>query len=292
MKNLLTKIILSSALAFSSCSAVEYVFADMPFGIPSDFSEIHPTNVSVTPVFGKCELKQKTSKSSGWLYGARASYDLIKPGFIYVGADVEYKTGELSGNAKIETVVDLPQVREDQVLDFELIEIKESTKSEYTDMRGEVRLGFTFSELQIVKGHITPFALIGYEKEVHKYINPTPVSIEDTLTYNYFGVGVISQISVIDQMSVGLNVKFKWMFDTKHKTSNQNWVSDNEISCPGCFHYIVEIPVVYIVSESVQISINPMYEYKNYDKHKFDEPSKERNSMHMFGGAVNLDYMF
>lgn len=292
MKSLLKKMILSSLLVFSSCSAAEYVFVDMPLSILDDLKEKKETNVSITPVFGKCELKQKSSKSSGWLYGARASYDLIKPGFVYVGADAEYKTGELTGNAKIQTVIETPDLTEEQVLGFQLIDLKESTKSEYTDMRGEVRAGFTFSNLQIVKGRVTPFALIGYEKEVHKYISPTPASIEDTLTYNYFGAGIISQILVADQMTVGLNVKFKWMFNTKHKTSNENWIDNNEISCPGCFHYIVEIPVAYTVNDSVQISINPIYEYKNYDKHKFDNSTKERNSMHMFGGAINLDYMF
>jgi hypothetical protein len=221
-------------------------------------------------IFGKAELKQHTVKEDGWLYGAKGNFDFISPNSIYLGAEVGYKQGDLEGKTHDEAL---------------------TTESEYSDFWAEGRLGFTLGEFGYA-GYFSPYFVAGYEKEKHEFTPPTPLQIKHILTYGYIGCGAISSFSLTDCLSTGLNIKFKWMFNTKCKVNAGPEIEHEGLSSAGSFHWSVEAPLKYMVSQNFFLAVAPFYEYKNYDKHKLACIGKEKSHFHMYGALVQLGAIF
>jgi hypothetical protein len=240
-----------------------------------------PNNLSISFLAGKAKLKQKSAKQDGWLYGVRANYDFISPCNIYFGSEIGYKRGTLKGHTKTLLVV---------VFDEELGSYvpKDKIKSNYSDFWGELRLGYTFGSGYTV----SPYFVVGYEKEITDFLSPSPLEIKKTLTYGYFGVGAISNFLINQCFAVGVNFKLKWMFATTDKTNGEDFIFDKNISCAGCFHYEVEVPFSWYFTQNIKLSIAPFYQYKNYDTHKYDVADKEKSTLHFYGLLVQGTYVF
>lgn len=271
------------------------VFADYVFpayvGAESDVVVITPSRfvnqLQIAPIAGKAEIKQGTVKQDGWLYGIRGNYNIVSVNALYLGGEIGYKFGDLKGKVKVDEPIFLVR---DPVTD-EII-IKDKTKAKYSDLWMEVRTGFTFGGMGMPGGYLTPYFVVGYEKEKNDYVSPSPLELKHTLSYGYLGCGVISDFALSPVMSVGLNAKFKWMFKAKTKTGGEEWLEDKNISNANHFHWTIEVPVTYLIAENMSVSIAPFYEFKNYDLHKFEWLGKEKAKFHMWGGLFHLGYWF
>lgn len=280
MKKFLSKFLIIASLAMCSNVSADYCFPAY-VGAESDVFVVSPRNflgnLTISPLYGKAEMKQGTVKSNGWLYGIRSNYDLIISNNVYVGAELGYKQGDLKGKTSIIDVNNM-------IID------PSKTKSKYSDLWGEFRLGYTIGSLGI--GYVSPYFLVGYEKEKDNFVSPSPMPLKHSITYGYFGCGVVSNFAVSSQMNIGVNAKFKWMFNAKTKLGNDEYVYDNDVSCGNCFHWQIELPVTYLIANNISVGIAPFYEYKNYDKHKFEWIGTEKAKFHMWGGLLNLGFWF
>lgn len=288
IRNILSKCLIIGALTMCNSAFADYCF---PSYVGAEAVEVISlpavNNFTVSPLFGKATMKQGTVKQDGWLFGIRGNYDIISINTLYLGAEAGYKAGELKGKTEnLNAVV----VAIDPLRDVALVENK--TKSKYSDLWGEIRVGFTFGGSGLPGGYLSPYFVVGYEKEKDDFVSPSLIELKHTLTYGYLGFGAISNFAVTPFMSVGLNAKFKWMFNAYTKTGGDPYLQDKGISCANCFHWSIEVPVTYLLSSNLSFSVAPFYEYKNYDKHKFEWIGKEKASFHMWGGLVQLGYWF
>lgn len=292
MKKRLISLVLATVLTQASLFA-EYCFptyvgaeqVEVVTGLPVNY-------LSVSPVFGKAEMKQGTVKENGWLYGVRGNFDIISPNTLYLGAELGYKFGNLAGNGDATfTVVNVidPATRIETPM---LVDVEQKTKSKYSDMWGEFRVGFTLGNLIIPSGFVSPYFVVGYEKERDDFVSPSALELKHTLTYGYLGCGAVSKLLIMDQLSVGANVKFKWMFNSYAKTTGYADIQDKGISPGSYFHWELELPVTWAVAPNMTFGIAPFYQYKNYERHKLADAGKERTSFHMWGGLLQLGYAY
>lgn len=287
MKKLLTKLLIIGSLLVTSSIQADYCF---PPYVGAEEIKVNPVNgftymnyLTISPLYGKATMKQGSVKNDGWLYGIHGNYDLINYNTFYFGAEIGYKFGDLKG--KVSNIEEL-QINIDNLI------VENKTKSKYSDLWSEFRAGFTFGGLNYTGGFVTPYLLVGYEQEKDNFVSPSPIEIKHKLTYGYFGGGLLSLLRVSNQMTIGANVKFKWMFNATQKTGGDPYIENKEISCANCFHWSLEIPVNYLVCQNMFVGLAPFYEYKNYDKHKFEWLGKEKATFHMWGGLLQLGYIF
>lgn len=271
MKKLLKLGLICGLLGLSNLSAQDYVF-------PGDLSDSAPAvravsnELSISGIFGKAKMKQGTCKKDGWLYGVRGNYDLYFNNLFYVGAESGYKWGDLSGKACPENP-----------------ELEGKVKSQYSDFWVEGRIG---GKLSGPVAYLTPYFVVGYEKEHDDYIAPSPIELDYKLNYGYLGCGALSAYYLNPCMTLGLNFKMKWMFNAKHKVGGSPYIEDKGISCAGCYSYNIELPFTYFLTPCMKFAVIPFYEFKNYDKHKFELEGKEKNSLRMYGALIQLGYNF
>lgn len=231
---------------------------------------------TLSGIFGKAQMKQGTVKQDGWLYGARGNFDIISPGTLYLGVESGYKYGNLTGKGiPIPPSIIIP-----------------ATKSQYSDFWGELRAGFTVGTTLNTSAIISPYFVLGYEKETDDFVSPSPILLTHRLAYGYLGCGAVSSFYINPAMSIGLNGKLKWLFNAKSKIGGDPEITDKNISCAGCFHWFIEMPFTYWISPNLSLALAPSYEYKNYDKHKFGFTGSEKATFHMWGGTIQLGYAY
>lgn len=293
MKKFLSKLLIIGACLMSTQAQADYCF---PTYVGAEAVEVqtgYPVNfITVSPLFGKAEMKQGTVKENGWLYGVRGNFDIISPNTLYLGAEFGYKFGTLKGNGDASfTVVNIvdPETRIETPM---LVDVEQKTKSKYSDMWGELRVGFTLGNLVTPSGFVSPYFVVGYEKERDDFVSPTTLELKHTLTYGYLGCGAVCELLVMDQLRVGANVKFKWMFNSYAKTTGMADLHDKGISPGSYFHWELELPVTWVVSPNMTFGLAPFYQYKNYERHKQSLAGKERASFHMWGGLIQLGYAY
>lgn len=292
IKKFLRKCLIIGALAMCTQLHSDYVFPNygydnsyqMTYG--ASIQTLSNNSITVNPLFGFAKLKQGKLKNDGWLYGIRGNYDFIPANNIYLGLEIGYKAGDMRGKLKDSPYFSLNP-------DTQLLEIDDKTKSQYSDFWAEGRIGFNFGCLNAYSGYIAPYFVIGYEREQDDYISPSPLDLDYKLYYGYLGAGLISSMGLIENLRVGVNCKFKWLFNYSSKTGGEDYIKDKKISCGSCFHWSIEIPIDYYITPNIFIGIVPFYEYKNYKRHEYNlEENKKKVDFNMYGGIVQLGYSF
>lgn len=284
----LTKYLIIGALTMQMSAFADYVFPNYVGTEVTEVIGIPAVNkISIDPLMGKSQIKQGTVKQDGWLYGLRVSFDIVNPNNIYLGGEIGCKFGDLKGNLKAEN----PLFLAIDPINDEII-VKDKTKSKYSDLWAELRAGFTFGGVGMSGGYLSPFLLVGYEKEKNDYVSPTPIELKYKLTYGYFGCGIVSDFYLSNMMSIGMNAKFKWMFKAKNKTSGDSYLEDKGISNANHFHWSIEIPVKYFINANTIVAIVPFYESKQYDLHKIIWMGKEKANFNMWGAFLSLGLVY
>lgn len=278
MKKLLTKLSLSFACLISSLSAQEYCF---PSDVTASAAGVCALDedCSLSAIVGHLHLNQSSVKQKGWLYGVRGNINSYLNEVFYLGAEVGYQYGNLKGDSDIEQV--------NIVLDEVFVE--NTVKSKYSDFWVEGRIG---AKLGSLGGYLTPYFVLGYEKEHNNFVSPSPLELKTSLGYGYLGCGAISQWFLMPNLSVGLNAKLKWMFNSQHKTSGHVDLEDKSFSCANCFHYTVEVPFTFYSAPNAIFALVPFYQYKNYDKHKFKLADTEKSTFSMWGTLLTFGITF
>jgi hypothetical protein len=251
-----------------------------------------PNRFSISPLFGKAQMKQGTVKEKGWLYGVKGNYDLINPNCFYFGAEIGYKAGDLKGNGDATfTTVNIvdPATRVETPT---AILVEEKTKSKYSDLWGEIRVGFTLANFGLSNSFISPYFVVGAEREKDYFVSPTTLEIKHKIEYGYLGCGAVSSFILSPCLSLGLNVKFKWMFNSHASTSGSPDIKEKGISPANHFHWYIEAPLTWAIAPNMSLGIAPFYEYKNYERHKHELLGKEKATFQMYGGLIQLAYAF
>ena len=287
-------------------------YKDYPSCYEECFEEgfkIRPHEISVEAIFARSTVKDFRYNQKGWALGGKIGYDFIRAGKIYVGAEL----GSISScvrrpysgyHAAKEPRYDLYAedmaskesfLQEEGQEKLSLDDRKPSnypyfskgkSRADYDYTWLEGRVGFTLGEERDLL--ISPFFLIGTENISTHY--KSPWHIKHSRDHSYGGVGLLSRFYVSEKLFVGINLKLKCLFGGKRKVKS-DWVSDHSSSA-GFFHYSFDVPIMYQLTHCIALGVVPFYHYKKFDRHLFDLSRSCKDSSHLFGANLKLQYNF
>lgn len=286
MKKILTSLFL---LAMLCCDIVQ---ADYCFPVYAGEGldqqvVVYPVNfLTLSPTYGYAYLKQDKCKEKGSIYGIIGNYDIIAPESLYLGVEVGYRFANLNGCITHKdqlTAID----QNDNLFVLDQIILKKDSKSKYDDLFGDLKVGYT---LGTPLGYAIPYLVFGGERENQEFIGD--LKVNHLLKYLYFGVGAKSNFVLSQGVSLGLNAKFKWMFNSNTKTIGDLQLKDKSISAANRFHWEVEAPISFILSPMMTFAIVPYYQYKNYDRGSIDWIGSKHASFSAWGGKLDFCYSY
>lgn len=247
-----------------------------------------PINLlTISPVFGKSRMRQGTIKERGFLNGTRLNFDSIFPTNLYLGAEIGFKNGFFRGNGNAAFGLENANLKKG-----EKVTLVTFSRSRYSDIWGEVRIGFNAGPIGNQSSLVLPFFLIGKELERDTFFASEVLPLRNRISYAYLGVGAITKILVVDRLFVGLNFKLKWLFNTRGRVSGHEDIVNKRFS-QGCFfHWDLEVPIQYIVTKNLLLGIAPMWQFKSYMRHKNSISGTERANFCMSGLLLQLGYFF
>lgn len=289
MKKLLVKLILSTLLLVSSLSAQDYVFPTYPIIKSTDYLfQSRVNKFSLSPIFGRSDVKTDSIKAKASIYGAKAMFDYMPVESLYLGADISYKFGRFNGH-RIDTVVFMIQdpITFNQTPASLTIESKH--KSKYQDLCLEARIGFNFI---LANAYATPYFIMGYQNEIDELIFPYSLREEKKFDHNFLGFGFMSHYIVSNSISIGVNGKIKWMLNKSYKRGDQAVVKEISSDSINNFAWYVELPLAWIVSPSSSVSLSPYYESRNYVFNYFDSANSKKNNCQTYGALLNAEISF
>lgn len=185
------------------------------------------------------------TKQDGWLYGARGTYDRIKPCALYWGIDAVGAAGTLSGRTS----------KGDKL------------KSTFIDLDVELRIGYNiFLERMLPCFIFSPYVSGGYFKEQNNFGKPSPIHAHFSSYSWYVGTGFLSTFLVTDQIDVGLNGKFKYMLQLHNRITHDREVDDFTLKLRDGYHYRIELPITYWLCavQERAIRLTPFFEYRRH----------------------------
>jgi hypothetical protein len=213
------------------------------------------------------------TRQSGNAIGVRANYDHIKRYKIYWGGQAFYGSGILKGHA----------------LDGDKI------RSRFTDRQIEGSLGYTFAGKEAPYFSFTPYVGYGYFWEKNKFLNPSPLLVTFTTRFPYMPFGFLSSAMINPCFKVGLNARFKYLWNPKCKISGDADFEDVDLQVGEHIQYRIELPVGYFLQclcNGLEITAIPFYERRWYGgKPNFPFDFAE-TKLKIYGLTLQLVYQF
>ncbi len=212
-------------------------------------------------------------QQSGMLYGGRIGYDHIGRNKFYWGIDGMWARGILDGHGKE----------------------KQKVKSELTDANFEARFGFTVQSKYWRCASFTPFGGLGYYWEKNFYKHPSPLKAHLKNYFTYAAFGFLSQIFITPTVSIGANLKVRYLLEGKQRISHDPDHDPMNLNYEENFQYRAEIPLIYFYcwkANSLAIGLVPFFEYQHYG-HRANFPFDFLETKFKFyGGTLKLFYLF
>ncbi|MGK5593845.1 MAG: outer membrane protein [Parachlamydiaceae bacterium] len=223
----------------NDCIAVE---ACESHYLPNQF----PHKFYVGPEFYRVRrTREGKSKQRGWIYGVRAGYDYIKRYKLYLGGDVLWGQGPLRGHSP-----------------------SNKLKSTFTDTSVEGRIGYTLQNKYYRHVTVTPFVGFGYFEEKNSFHRNAPLNIKFKNRFKYGTAGFLSSLEIKPNLSLGLNFKAKFPYETKCRISDPE-LGGRSLRVKDRTHYRVEVPLSYWLCKCghvFELGCIPFYEFRHYGK--------------------------
>lgn len=252
--------------AYDGCAS-----ADCLEDAPPNIGEPH--NVKVIPeVYHVKRTRQKGAEQTGNAGGIRVRYDYLKRYCFYVGAESFYGSGVLKGHTGSSDAI----------------------RSRLKDSSIEGYLGYTFQMKCYPYPAFTPYAGVGYLREVNKFSPPSPLQIKYTTQFRYLAFGFLSRVYLNPCFSIGLNARFRWPWEAKSKVNDSEF-GDTHQQIGDSFQYRIELPLVYGEfprCPSFQFGFTPFYEGRHYGSRENFPFDFYRTTFSIYGFNLQIIYRF
>ncbi len=209
----------------------------------------------------------------GLLYGFRMGYDRIKRYHYYLGADFLYATGELKG--------------------YDLL--NNTIKSTMTDINLEGRAGYTIEMKCWWQPSLTPFVGGGYFWESNDFQHPSPKKIHFQNKFNYVTGGFLSRLRFLQDWTIGVNFKLRYLISGKIKVTNDPNEEDHNQTYQEKLQYRVELPITnYRTFHCYEcaLSVVPFYEYRPYGRRENFPQNFFKTTYNIYGATFKFMYLF
>lgn len=247
---------------------------DEPCECEEDICFPRPQAFSVGPeIYHIHRVREGGSTQSGWMYGVRLSYNMIKRYKLYWGAELLWAKGQLTGRSGAGAKL----------------------KSNFTDENLEGRLGYTFQCKSCLQPYFTPFVGYGVFRETNNYIDPSPMQIHFQNRYKYFVVGFLSGISPWPEWIIGINFKAMPMWEAKCRVSNDTQYQTQSMLIKDEINYRVELPIIYLLcfcGQQFDLRFVPFYESRHYGKRENFPFDFLDTKLRIFGADFQISYRF
>ncbi len=223
-------------------------------------------------VYGVERLKEGGVKQTGTLVGVRAGYDFIKRYRFYFGTDVLWAQGILNGKSQGNKI-----------------------KSRLTDTNIEARLGYTIQSKHWRCASLTPYTGFGYFWENNHFEHPTPLPIHFNNRFSYVPFGFLSQIFLTPRLSIGLNVKFRYLISSEVFASHDPEQDDVTQKYNEKLQYRIEMPLDFFYcwrGTSLGLGLVPFYECRPYGKMANFPFDFLETRFHLYGATLKLLCLF
>ncbi|HEV8051089.1 MAG TPA: hypothetical protein VGP47_01240 [Parachlamydiaceae bacterium] len=213
------------------------------------------------------------AKQKGNSAGIRVNYDRIKRYHFYLGAQLFYGTGILRGHTSI----------------------GDKIRSRLTEKMIEGNAGYTFQAKCFPHISFTPFVGYGYFRDVNKFSPPTNLQITFTTQFRYLSFGFLSNFYVLPCITIGLNGRFKWPWETRCKVTNDPDFDTIRQIVKDKLQYRIEVPITYFgcfLRDNFELSFTPFYERRLYGARENFPFDFYRTEFTLYGANVQMIYRF
>lgn len=213
------------------------------------------------------------TRQKGDAAGIRVSYDRLRRYKFYIGAQLFYGSGILRGHSGNDSKI----------------------RSRLIEKQVEGNLGYTFQSKCFPHVAFTPFAGYGYFREVNKFSPPSPISLQFTTRFRYISFGFLSSIYAFPCLTVGINGRFKWPWETRCKVSNDPDFNTIQQIVGDELHYRIELPITYFGSflcKGFEIGMMPFYENRLYGARENFPFDFFKTRYTIYGVDIQLIYRF
>ncbi len=248
----------------------------IPFcGQANDFFHVRgPHTFSIGPeAYYMVRAREGGSRQYGGLYGGRFCYERLRRSAVYWGAEGYYATGRLNGHDGLDRQI----------------------KSKKTDMEIEGRLGYSLQWRSGIPISFTPFFCGGYFKEKNKFIDPSPIECTISEYFPYAGIGFLSRFYVVNNFSLGVNFKTKYMLGAKCTIDKDPFNDDIHLLIEDKFIYDVDLPMTYSFctrGHKVETSVVPFFCYRQYGRHEGHPFDYLGTRYQIYGARLMFTYTF
>lgn len=229
--------------------------------------------VSLGPQFIHIDrTKEGGTKQQGNLVGGYFTYDRLKRYGWYLGAAASYAKGDLKGST----------------------EDGDSLCSKFTDVWAEGRFGYTFQKKNGKKLALTPYVGFGYAMEKNNFDHSSLLPIHFKTHFYYFSAGFLCSAHFCDNFIAGLLFRARIPYDPKCKVSHDPENESLSQKVGEKIQYRVELPITYKIPCLNQIAVTalPFFEYRPYGEHVNFPFDFFKTRLNLWGGSVNLVYLF
>ena len=272
--------LLNTAIVFSGLSEQDFeqeVFfenEDDGYDTPHSLHFRRGHSISIGPeIYRVNRDRDGRAKQKGNSAGIRATYDHIKRYRLYLGAQLFYGTGILRGHTN----------GDDKI------------RSRYTEKQIEGNVGYTFQTKCFPHVSFTPFTGYGYFRDVTKFSPPSALKVKFTTQFRYISFGFLSSAYVLPYMTVGINARFKWPWQTRCKVTDDPDFDTIRQIVDDQLHYRIEIPVTYFgcfLRDHFEFAIVPFFEQRRYGARENFPFDFFKTTFTLYGANLQLIYRF
>ena len=213
------------------------------------------------------------TRQSGNSAGVRLTYDRIKRYHYYLGAQLFYGTGILRGHTGN----------------------GDDLRSRLTERQLEGNVGYTFQSKCYRHASFTPFLGYGYFKDVNKFSPPSNLQIKFSTQFRYISFGFLSSVYVLPSLTVGINGRFKWPWQTRCKVTDDPDFDTIRQIVEDKLHYRIELPITYfgcLLKDHFEIAVVPFFEQRLYGARENFPFDFYKTRFTLYGANIQLIYRF
>lgn len=274
---LLSTIFLSADFPTTDCYVENEIFCENEINAYDTHDALHfrrGNTVSIGPeVYRVNRHRAGGTKQKGNSAGVRATYDRIKRYHFYLGAQLFYGTGILRGHSS----------NGDKI------------RSRLTEKMIEGNIGYTFQAKCFPHVSFTPFAGYGYFRDVNKFSPPSSLKIKFTTQFRYISFGFLSSIYATPCLTLGINARFKWPWQTRCKVTDDPDYDTIRQIVDDRLHYRIELPITYFgcfCRDHYEIALVPFFEQRLYGARENFPFDFFKTKFTLYGANLQLIYRF
>lgn len=230
--------------------------------------------ISVGPeVYHLKRVRAGGTQQRGWINGVRICFDRAQRCGWYLGGDFLYGSGQIKGH----TLTGRPVV------------------SELSDQIYEIRLGYTLQQQVNGSPFFIPFTGWGHFKEINDFFIPSPLPCTFTDTFSYVTVGFLSGVNFNSLLSIGVNLKLKFMQNGRSKVTNDPLFENVTLLMKDQINVRLDLPFALQPCNTfleMGFLLTPFFEYRHFGGREGYPFNFRDTKFYLYGVRFALTYRF